>query len=238
MGKNPTKAVQEKFINLMLRHSEVIEELRTQNITPDYFDERYQPLVQAIYYVHGGSDGKRLLTDDHFRKLLIQQGVKGDITIGMQVLFECRYGVHHANSKDDLDMLVERLTEHYMHREGIGALDTMNKEVKKLGYVEPLLVERLDDGAHVRFRKVESSGDVRDLGSLIRGENNLRTPHLDPVCVTPNHALELSSFGHADVANVQAHNGSPHVTTTSMSTRGNPYIPNETNAQTTYFNRC
>ncbi len=55
-------------------------------------------------------------------------------------------------------------------------------------------------------------------------------------------ALDLQIFsgliGHADITNVQAHGGSPHVTTTSMSTRGNPYIPDEDNAQTPYFNKC
>ncbi len=77
-----------------------------------------------------------------------------------------------------------------------------------------------------------------NLGSLIRGQNDLRPAHLDPVPVTSDHALKLPPLGRTDVANVQAHDESPHVTTTSMSTRGNPYIPNEANAQTPYFNKC
>ena len=134
--KNPIHELQQKLINLMLRHSEVISELVEHNINPDYFDERFQPLVQAIFYVHGISDGKRLLTEDHYRKLLIEQGGKGDITIAMQVQFECLYGVHHSNSKNDLDMLVQQVTELYVHREGIVALDVLNKSVGKLGYIE------------------------------------------------------------------------------------------------------
>ena len=108
--KNPAHELQKKLINLMLRHSEVVLELVEHNINPDYFDECFQPLVQAIYYVHGLSDGTRLLTEDHYRKLLIEQGGKGDITIAMQVQYECLYGVHHSNSRNDLDMLVQQVT--------------------------------------------------------------------------------------------------------------------------------
>ncbi len=119
--KNPEHEVQEKLINLILRHSEVILELVEHNINLNYFDEKFQPLVQAIFYVHGISDGKRLLTEEHFRNLLIQHGGKGDITIAMQVQFECLYGMHHSNSINEFDMLVRQVTELYVRREGIRA---------------------------------------------------------------------------------------------------------------------
>ena len=111
--------IERKMINLMLRHREVIGEMVSENINPDFFDYRHQPLVQAIYYTHGISDGKRLLTDTHYRNLLVEQGGKGDITIAMQVYHECLYGVHHSNSKNDLDLLKKQLVDSYVHRHGI-----------------------------------------------------------------------------------------------------------------------
>ena len=137
--KNLTKAyleIERKVINLMLKHRDVIGEMASGNINPDFFDHRHQPIVQAIFYVHGISDGKRLLTDDHYRNLLIEQGGKGDITIGMQVFHECMYGVHHSNSKDDFDFLKKQLVDSYVHRRGIECLDKFNHSVEKMGYVE------------------------------------------------------------------------------------------------------
>lgn len=137
--KNLTKAyleIERKVINLMLRHCEVTGEMVTENINPDFFDERHKPLVQAIYYTHGISEGKRLLTDDHYRNLLIEQGGKGDIAIPMQVYHACLYGVHHSNSKNDFDLLKKQLVNSYVHRRGIECLDKFNQSVGKMGYVE------------------------------------------------------------------------------------------------------
>lgn len=137
--KNLYKAyldIERKVINLMLKHVDVIGEMVSENINPDFFDERHQPLVQAIYYLHGISEGKRLLTDGHYRNLLIEQGGKGDITIAMQVYHECLYGVHHSNSKDDFDFLKKQLVESYVHRRGIDCLEKFNQNVGKMGYVE------------------------------------------------------------------------------------------------------
>lgn len=137
--QNLTKAyldIERKVINLMLRHSEIVGEMVSGNINPDFFDDRHQPLVQAIYYTNGISDGKRLLTDTHYRNLLIEQGGKGDITIAMQVYHECLYGVHHSNSKNDFDLLKRQLVDSYVHRRGIEYLDKFNNSVGKMGYVE------------------------------------------------------------------------------------------------------
>ena len=137
--KSLTKAyldIERKVINLMLKHCDVIGEMASENINPDFFDPRHQPLVQAIYYIHGVSDGKRLLTDAHYRNLLIEQGGKGDITIGMQVFHECMYGVHHSNSKNDFDFLKKQLVDSYIHRRGIEYLEKFNQSVGKMGYLE------------------------------------------------------------------------------------------------------
>jgi AAA domain len=127
--------VERKVINLMLRFPEVVQELKG-GINPEFFHLDHKPLVQAIFYVGGLSEGKRLLTDDHYRTLLVDQGVKGDITVAMQVYHSCMYGVPHSNTKEDLDLLVKDLKEAYTHREGVEALHRMNENVQKLGYLE------------------------------------------------------------------------------------------------------
>ncbi len=151
--------IERKIINLMLRHTDVIAELVENNINPDYFSERHQSLVQAIFYTHGISDGKRLLTDNHFRSLVIEQGGKGDITIAMQTHFECLYGVHHSNSKDDFDLLKRQLVDSYVHRHGIECLDKFNKSVGTLGYVDATRIyadelASVTRSANPRFRLV------------------------------------------------------------------------------------
>ena len=158
--KNLSKAyleIERKVINLMLKYCEVIGEMASENITPDFFDDRHQPLVQAIFYVHGISDGKRLLTDDHYRNLLIEQGAKGDITVGTQVFHECMYGVHHSNSKDDFDLLKKQLVDSYVHRRGIECMDKFNKNVGKMGYVEATRQYIEDLSSVVNFTEARKS---------------------------------------------------------------------------------
>ncbi len=125
--------IEQKIINLMLRHSDIIEEMLDSRITPDFFDPRHRPLVQSIYHVHGVSSGKRVLTDDHYRSILIASGGKGDITIPMQVHHECMFGVHISNAKDDFDLLKKQFMESFVHRSGVAALATFNKNAVKLG---------------------------------------------------------------------------------------------------------
>jgi archaellum biogenesis ATPase FlaH len=127
-----------KIINLMLRYPEVVAELQEKRIGPAFFAPKHEQLVQAIYSVQNESDGKRSLTDEHFRNILIKQGGKGDITTAMQVWHECMYGVHHSNSKEDLDLLRSDLVNQFVHREGVRALQDFNDGVCKSGggYVE------------------------------------------------------------------------------------------------------
>lgn len=127
--------VERKLLNLMLRFPDVVDEVMDGSITTDFFTERYQPLAQAIFYTASISDGKRLLTDKHFRTILIEQGGKGDISIPMQVYHSCRHGVIHTNSKDDLDLLVRQIIEAYVYRSGIVAMRRFNENVPKMGYV-------------------------------------------------------------------------------------------------------
>lgn len=128
--------IERKVINLMLQHLDIVGEMVEHNITPEFFEDRHRPLVQAIFYTFGLSDGRRLLTDKHYRNLLLEQGGKGDITIAMQIYHECMHGVHFSNTKDDFDFLKRQLVDSYVHRRGIEAMHRFNDEVKKLGYVQ------------------------------------------------------------------------------------------------------
>ncbi|RJR13736.1 hypothetical protein C4585_01610 [Candidatus Parcubacteria bacterium] len=125
-----------KLINLMLRFPDVVGEMLNNGITPMFFEPKRRNLVLAIFQQHGLSDGKRSLTDDHYRTILLEQGVKGDITIAMQVYHDCMYGAPSNNSKDDFDLLKKELISAYVHREGVEALHRMNENVPKMGYVE------------------------------------------------------------------------------------------------------
>lgn len=160
MASNVSKAyldIERKIINLMLRHTDVVGEMTSSNISADFFDSRHQPLVQAIYYVFGISDGKRLLTDSHFRTILVEQGGKGDITIAMQTFHECMYGVHHSNSKDDFDFLKKQLIDAYVHRCGVESLQRFNDSVAKMGYVEATRQYIEDLSAAVNLTQPERS---------------------------------------------------------------------------------
>ncbi len=125
-----------KIINLMLRFPDVIAEMISEGINPDFFDQSHRPLVQAIYHTYGVSDGKRILTDKHYRSLLLERGGRGDITIAMQVYHDCMYGVHHSNSKDDFDLLRGRLVDSFVHRKTVTALQRFQDSIKNMGYVK------------------------------------------------------------------------------------------------------
>jgi len=103
--------------------------------------------------------------------------------------------------------------------------------------IEPVGIERFDDRPNVRCREVESSGDVGNFGPLVGGQNDLSSANLDPVLVSTNDALKSSPLGETDVPDVKAHNKSPHVRLTSLSTRGTPYILADGMAQITYLNK-
>ena len=128
--------IEQKVINLMLQHLDIISEMLDSNIGPDFFFSKHRPLVQAIYYTYNISQGKRLLTDDHYRTLLIEKGVKGEITIAMQVFHECMYGVHFSNTKENFDLLKKQLIESFVHRKSVSALKLRNENVPKLGRLE------------------------------------------------------------------------------------------------------
>ena len=149
--------IERKVINLMLRHLDIVGEMVEQNVTPEFFEDRHRPLIQAILYTFGISDGKRLLTDKHYRNLLIEQGGKGDITIAMQVYHECMHGVHYSNSKDDFDFLRRQLVDSYVHRCGIEAMHKFNDEVGKLGYVEATKQYIEDLSASVNLTETKQS---------------------------------------------------------------------------------
>lgn len=149
--------VERKLLNLMLRYSEVVSEVMDGSITADFFSEHHKPLAQAIFYTAGMSEGKRLLTDKHFRSLIIEQGGKGDIAIPMQAYHSCRHGVIHSNSKDDLDLLVKDIIEAYVYRSGIIAMRRFNENVPKMGYVGATRQYRDDLNSVIDLTEIKKS---------------------------------------------------------------------------------
>lgn len=127
--------IERKVVNLMLQHTEVVEEMIERNVGVDFFSPRHQPLVQAIYYNAHMSEGKRLLSDKHYRTMLIEQGGKGDVMIPMEVYSNCLYGVPASNTKEDLDLLLKQLTEAYVHRKGTSSLGKFTENAAKMGYL-------------------------------------------------------------------------------------------------------
>ena len=157
---NTTKAyldIEQKLINLMLQHKDIVAELLDSRITADFFDQRHRPLVNAIFYTLSVSDGRRLLTDDHYRSILIEKGGKGDITIAMQVYHDCMYGVHFSNTKENFDLLKRQFIDSFVHRKGVEALKRFNKNTPKMGYLEATRQYHDELGAAVDLVEVKQS---------------------------------------------------------------------------------
>ena len=92
-------------------------------------------------------------------------------------------------------------------------------------------VEVFDNGSDVLWREVEASGNVGNSAALSRGQNNLRSPDSNAVAVTADDTLKLASLGWTDLTDIKAHSESPHVKSTSLSTRGTLYNTNVCIAQ-------
>lgn len=126
---------EQRLINLMLKDASVVDELLNSGITTNHFDPKHRHLVQSIFYVFGISNGKRILSEEHYRSILIEGGSKGNLSVAMDLYFQCLVGVHYTNSKDDLDLLKKKFIEAYVHRQGVICLTKFNENVNKLGYV-------------------------------------------------------------------------------------------------------
>ena len=92
-------------------------------------------------------------------------------------------------------------------------------------------VEVFDNGSDVLWREVEASGNVGNPAALSRGQNNLRSSDFNAVAVTADDTLKLASFRWTDLTDIKAHSESPHVKSTSLSTRGTLYNTNVCIAQ-------
>ena len=156
--------IEQKIINLMLRHREIVAEMIDSNVASGFFNPKHRPIVQAIYYTFQISDGKRLLTDDHYRTLLIEQGGKGEITVAMEVYHECMHGVHFSNTKENFDLLKKQLIESFIHISTSNALRTFNKNLTLLGRMEATKQYRddLDNALNMIEVKKQSSFMIID----------------------------------------------------------------------------
>jgi len=87
----------------------------------------------------------------------------------------------------------------------IGELPGPARPWRRLDCLEAPLVEVLDDGSDMLFGEVESPGDVRYLEALIRGQDDMRTPHPDAALAGAQDMLKDSPLSHADISDIQTH---------------------------------
>ena len=125
---------EQHIINLMLRDTDIVGETIEKGILPEYFQDAHAPLVHAIHHVYHRSDGKRLLTEKHYKEILTQQeGSTGDITIALDMWAQCRVGVHHSNTKEDFDLLLSKVIDTYVHGRVVEAFNKFNTNIPSWG---------------------------------------------------------------------------------------------------------
>ena len=137
MSDNPTKLshieIERRIISLMLRSNDVVEEMINNGFTENFFDEVHAELTQAIYDEFITSDGKRILTRDHYKDRLLSQN-KSKITFHELGTFDQCYFIQSPPTVDDVGMLMRQLTEAYLGRTTNKYLEEFRKEQKQYGY--------------------------------------------------------------------------------------------------------
>lgn len=127
--------IEKRIINLMLKHLDIIQDIVNKNITIDFFNERYQHLVHSIFHVFGMSNCARLLTQEHYKRIILEEGGEGNISIPLEVYYECEFVKPATNSKDDFDFLINGLINQYIHKGLAKSLNRYNSNVSKIGMI-------------------------------------------------------------------------------------------------------
>lgn len=122
---------EQKIIHLMLKHTDVIDELLDDGISPDFFDAHHQPLVNAILKEYIGSDRKRKLTRPTYRQMLTESKAGGDMMQNLTVYDKCF--IKAFAKSDDLGHLKKMLVEGYIGRRCVGFFQEFKKDAKNQG---------------------------------------------------------------------------------------------------------
>lgn len=117
----------------MLKSREVIDELLTDNISPEFFDPHHQMLVESIFAEYISSDRKRLLTRDTYRHILLESKFPGSMMENMTVFDKCNMLAFAI--ADELGHLKKSLVEGYISRQCFVLLENFKKDSKKDGYL-------------------------------------------------------------------------------------------------------
>jgi len=122
-----------QLIHLMLKNRDVVDEVLSSGVSPDFFDPHHQRLVESIYKEFINSDRKRLLTRVSYRQMLLESGAGGDMMQNLTVYDKCFIGVYAK--VDDLGYLKKLLVEGYMARECFFYFQDFRKESDKKGFL-------------------------------------------------------------------------------------------------------
>lgn len=206
MSDSPTKLshieVERRIIFLMLRNNSVVEEFVNSGFTANFFDEVHREIVQSIYDEFITSEGKRILTREHYKNRLLSQD-KSKETFHELGLFDKCYFVQSPPTVDDVGMLMRQLTESYLGRATNKYLEEFRKDQKQYGYSKAVrsLTDKfqsalgLTETKHSEFHVLSDMKDkyVQDLDRLRKNPAERITcgwPEIDeaiPVGFRPGH---------------------------------------------------
>lgn len=125
-------AVEQKIIHLMLQHRDVVEEMIDAGYSADFFSSSHHRLIEAIYDEFLTSNGKRVLTRNSYKQILLKSGIKGDIFTYLTVFDKCFLQAYATY--DDLGQLKIAFRESYIARKVDTCLQSFVKDIKKTGW--------------------------------------------------------------------------------------------------------
>lgn len=125
--------VERKILSLMLEHSDIVSEMYEQGVGPSFFDPVHIPIVQAIYLEHTKSNGKRLLTDEVYRHILLQQGKPKEVPQSMSIFYTVKFG--ELVNKNSFDFLKQSLVDSHVFKQNLISFEKFNNDIGKHGYL-------------------------------------------------------------------------------------------------------
>ncbi len=155
-----------QLIHLMLKSRGVIGEVLDDGLSPDLFDPHHEPLVECIFREYAVSGGKRRLSREGYRQMLLDQKMSGDMMQNVSIYDACFMGTYAKT--DDLGYLKKLLIEGHMARSCHFFFEDFRKEAKKSGflYASNNLSDKLQSALGItetRRTNFSSLGEMKDI---------------------------------------------------------------------------